>query len=957
LLGSIGAYFASWKEEKRKGRTMKLRHLLPISLLFAALVSHLPIFIKLSTASVGEIRTTFQSEQYGKIPLFFVKNEGQADSKVRFHESSGGHETFFTDEGVVFALPRPGERSLQGAPAWLEAGPERTPERSHLVRLTFLGMKHDVEISAEQAQPGKTNYFIGDDPEHWRTDIPTYRSVVYRNAYPGIDFRFYGNNQHLEYDIMVQTGADLGQVRLQYTGIDHLEITDKGDLNIQVASGLILTQRKPVAYQVIDGKRVNLEGTFCIKKEASGYTPSRASHAIGAGSPEAFTSYPSTASGEEHVFGFEVAAHDRRYPLVVDPILIYSGFLGGSGGDYGYALAVDASSNVTLTGYTFSHDFPAKEPFHGPYSGTSAKVFVTKLNAAGDALVYSTYLGGKGYDYGYGLAIDGTGNTYIAGYTNSTNFPKKNAFQKESGGGWDAFVTKLGPTGNTLIYSTYLGGSEDDGASAIAVDSAGNAYIAGRTLSSKFPLEKPFQSVFAGGESDAFVAKLNSAGNALIYSTYLGGNDRDGASAIAVDSSGSAYVAGTTLSANFLLENPFQNVKLGSQDAFLLKLSSAGDALIYSTYLGGTGLEEGRGLAIDASGSAYLTGTTRSVDFPVKNPVPGREHNAGSYDVFITKFSAGGNAILYSTYLGGTLADYGMGIAIDAAFNAYVTGYTASGDFPLEKAFESEHQSLYDGFVVKLNASGNEIIFSSYLGGSKDDYGRAIAVDSAGYAYVTGWTHSDDFPATPQALQPIKAGGWDAFISKINNTNFTPPVARFSASPKKGQAPLTVKFTNSSTGDIATWQWDFGDNQTSSKKSPAHVYVKAGIYTVSLTTSGPGGNSTKLQPTYITAYAQPSISVIAPNGGELWPPDSTQTIKWSYSGNPGSSVRIELLRNGLPVSTIKAANPIGKDGTGSCSWKIPSSRTPGENYKILLDTEKGSTDVSDGNFTIGRIGY
>ncbi len=934
---------------------MKVRYFLPISLLLAAVFTFMPAFTKPSKASGGEKKTTALSERYGKIPLFFVKNEGQMDSKVRFHESSGGRETFFTDDGVVFALMRPDEGWAHGPSALSGEGPGLPSGSSHLVRLTPLGMKHPAHLCAEEAQPGKANFFIGDDPTQWRTDIPTYRSLVYKDAYPGVDFKFYGNNQHLEYDIVVEPGADLSQVRLQYSGIDGLEITDEGNLAIHVAPGLTITQRSPVVYQVIDGARVERTGVFSITPEACGSKSSGFPCAADTGALEGLPAQASTTIAKDHVFGFKVAFYDQRYPLVIDPILIYSSYFGGTGADYGYALAVDSSGQVTLTGHTLSHDFPAKEPFHGPYTGTKAKVFVTKLNAAGDALVYSTYLGGNGYDFGYGVALDSSGNACITGYTDSTNFPRKNAFQKTRGGGWDAFVTKLGPGGNTLVYSTYLGGSEDEGGSAIAVDSGGNAYVTGRTASRNFPLASPFQSAFAGGESDAFVAKLNDTGKALVYSTYLGGNDRDGGSGIAVDASGQAYVAGTTRSADFLLENPFQNARLGSQDAFLLKLSPTGDALVYSTYLGGSDQEEGKGIAVDASGNAYLTGNTRSADFPVKNPVPGLEHAAGYYDAFVTKFSPGGNTLLYSTYLGGTGLDYGVGIAVDAFSNAYVTGHTASSDFPLEKAFVNEHRSFWDGFVVKLTAAGNQLIYSSYLGGSKDDYARGIAVDSDDYAYVTGWTHSDDFLVTSNALQPIKAGAWDAFITKINNTNFIPPVAGFSAKPQRGRAPLTVRFTDSSSGDITSRQWDFGDNQTSSKRNPTHTYLNPGIYTVSLNVSGPGGSSAKIRPAYITADAQPSVRVTTPNGGEIWPPGSTQTIQWTYTGNPGTLVRIELIRNGVPISTIKPANPIGEDGTGSCSWKIPSAREPGDNYRISLTSNEGSNDLSDGNFTIGQV--
>jgi len=414
---------------------MRVRYLLSSGVIFLTVIIFLLASSTLTRAYVSEGKTGNLNEQYGRIPLSFVRNQGQTDSKVRFYESSGGHETFFTDDGVVLAITPPDEELLQEPSAFLEREQKQPPENAHLVKLTPVGMMRSVQISAEEALPGKVNYFIGDDPEKWRADVPTFRSVVYREAYPGVDFKFYGNNQHLEYDIIVKPGGDPSQVRLQYTGVQRLEITDKGDLALQVTTDLALTQRAPVVYQVIDGKRVELAGKFSVKSFGhEAISPSTLSPEC-EGSPEAVRSNSSTEHGDAHIVGFEVASYDKRYPLVIDPILIYSSFLGGTASDYGYALAVDASHSVYLTGHTLSLDFPTEEPYHGPYKGAHSKVFITKLNAAGDALVYSTYLGGSGYDYGYGIALDSTGNAYVAGYTNSTNFPRKNAYQKVKGGG------------------------------------------------------------------------------------------------------------------------------------------------------------------------------------------------------------------------------------------------------------------------------------------------------------------------------------------------------------------------------------------------------------------------------------------------------------------------------------------------------------------------------------------
>lgn len=938
---------------------MKAGDLMFKKVLFVAAVLSILAFSGPAAAAVGGGKSACLSDQYGKRPLSFLKNQGQMNSRVKFYESSGGHETFFTEDGVVLTIPSAAQGPPQEAAALPDEGLQQPPVTVYSVELSPLGMQRSVHLAAEDMQTGKAHYFIGDDPEKWRTDIPTYRSVVYRDAYPGIDLKFYGNNQHLEYDIMVQPGGDLSQVKLRYSGVQRLEITESGDLSIQAAEGLTLIQKQPVAYQVIDGKRVELAGKLVIDRRAADAVEASPSPSRGEGSPENMRSNPSATNGSDHVFGFEVASYDKRYPLVVDPILIYSSYLGGAGGDYGYAIAVDASGSAYLTGFTLSQDFPTEAPFHGPYKNTNAKVFITKLNPAGDALVYSTYLGGSGNDYGYGIAVDATGSAYVAGYTNSTNFPRREAYQTARAGDYDAFVTKLGPSGNVLVYSTYLGGTAKDGASGIAVDGSGSAYIAGTTASLNFPLAKAFQLVFGGGASDAFVAKLDQTGKALIYSTYLGGQEVDGAYAIAVDSSSNAYVTGKTRSKNFLLENPYQSQILGLEDAFVLKLNQSGDApvaLVYATYLGGTGLDEGRGITVDASGSAYVTGATRSADFPVMNPISGEENNSGFYDVFVTRFTPSGNNTEFSTYLGGGGLDYGMGIAVDADANVYLSGHTNSSNFPLMSAFQTVHTGVWDGFVAKLNSANSTLIYSSYLGGSKDDYASAIAIDSANYAYVTGWTHSDDFPITPAARQPQKAGGWEAFVTKINNTNFIPPVAKFGATPRRGLAPLTVKFSNSSTGDITSRLWDFGDGQTSTVKRPVHVYTNPGFYNVSLTVSGPGGTSTKVHGNnYITADPPAIIKVTSPNGGEIWPTDSTQTITWSYGGNVGSTVRIELLMDGSAVSTISAGSLIGKEGAGSYTWKIPSSRVAKETYRITITTDKDITDMSDGDFSIIKL--
>ncbi len=411
--------------------------------------------------------------------------------------------------------------------------------------------------------------------------------------------------------------------------------------------------------------------------------------------------------------------------------------------------------------------------------------FVTKLNAAGSALVYSTYLGGSGDDYGSAIAVDSSGNTYVTGFTGSLNFPTVNPIQAVYGGGYsDAFVTKLNAAGNALVYSTYLGGNDTDQGNGIAVDSSGNAYVTGGTLSTNFPTTAGVFQGTSGGGYDAFVTKLNATGTSLVYSTYLGGSSSDRGSSIALDSSGNAYVTGSTISLNFPTANPFQascslspyGAYCNGGDAFVTKLNATGNALVYSTYLGGNNGAEGHRIALDSFGNAYVTGDTASTDFPT---TAGAFQTAfgGSIDAFVTKLDAAGSALVYSTYLGGSGVDQGFGIAVDSSGEAHVMGVTASTNFPTVNSLQLFNNTRLpdlaeDAFVTKLNAAGSALVYSTYLGGSGDDAGFGIAVDSYGNAYVTGFTDSANFP-TASPLQAANGGGYDAFVAKISPATST----------------------------------------------------------------------------------------------------------------------------------------------------------------------------------------
>ena len=400
------------------------------------------------------------------------------------------------------------------------------------------------------------------------------------------------------------------------------------------------------------------------------------------------------------------------------------------------------------------------------FGGGQQDAFVAKLDPSGTRLIYSTYVGGNGQDNATAIAVDAAGNAYITGFTDSTNFPVKNGFQETNRGDFNAFVVKLDATG-TLLSSTLFGGSASDYGSSIAVDAAGNIYTAGIASSPDLPMINALQSTHSG-LVDMFAAKFDPSGARLIYSTYLGGVGIEGASSVAVDNAGNLYLTGLTSSPNLRIVNALQSAHGGGLfDAFVAKLNSSGSEAIYSTYLGGGGEDRGLRIAVDSAGSAYVTGDTDSTNYPLANPA--QQTKGGSSDAFVSKLNPSGNQLVYSTYLGGSGIDSGAAIAVDRAGNAYLTGFTASTDFPSAGSLQQVFGGSYDGFISRLSSSGAALEFSTYFGGSGIDSGFGITTDATGNAYVMGVTESVNFPVA-NALQPANRGGTaDLFIAKISS--------------------------------------------------------------------------------------------------------------------------------------------------------------------------------------------
>lgn len=735
--------------------------------------SVLIVFLSLINATFAAANSDYTnktriSENYGKIPLQFEANQGQTDEQVKFLSRGKGYSVYLTSKEAVLVLTKnkkghdKADMVDAGKPADINDGMDNPEElKSAVIRMKLVDAAEESSATGLDELPGKVNYFIGSDPSKWHTNVSTYKKAQFKDVYQGIDLVYYGTNQRqLEYDFVIAPGADPKKIMLDFEGADKLEVDAEGNLVVSLPGGTEseggqVIFHKPFIYQEVDGMKEEIYGRYIVRDNLK--------------------------------VGFQIGAYDTTKHLIIDPVLVYSTYLGGSDWDYGRSIAVDAFGNAYVTGRTGA-GFPTVNAFQTPQLWTDT--FISKLTPDGSALVYSTYLGGNDSDYGSDIAVDETGNAYVTGATWSTDFPTINPFQATNRGRSDIFVAKLNPTGSKLVYSTYLGGSYDDGlqGGSLAIDGVGNAYVTGYTASRDFPTANPFQATYRGG-SDVFVAKLDTTGSELVYSTYLGGSSPEGFGyfphiGIAADSFGNACVTGFTSSADFPTINPLQATYSGNHDVFATKFNPSG-SVIYSTYLGGSKADYGHSVAADEAGNCYITGVTTSNNFPVANAFQEVLH--GGSDAFVTKLNPDGSAIVYSTYLGGSSIENsqsGGGIAVDTHGNAYVTGITNSVDFPIVDAFQEVLRGAYDVFVTKLNSAGTEIIYSTYLGGSGDEnylwYGHTwfrcgIAVDAYGNAYVSGSTTSIDFP-TKDAFQTNKQGSMDVFIAKISDgVTLSPP--------------------------------------------------------------------------------------------------------------------------------------------------------------------------------------
>jgi len=860
-------------------------------------------------------------ESYGRLPLSFEANTGQTDKHVKFLSRGHGYTLFLTADEAVLSLRRTpaskavGDKLVATKPDAFQA----SPQNSAVLRMKLVNANPHIVVSGGEEQEGKSNYFLGNDPKQWRTNVSNYSKVRYENAYPGVDLVYYGNQQQLEYDFVVAPGADPHAITLDVASdaadsriSKPLRISGDGDLLVPTEGGEVRF-KKPTIYQPAKNSDV---------------------HQLGADPSELDGSHPIDGRWvlqADNRVGFQLGAYDSSLPLIIDPVLSYSTYIGGTGTDGAFGVAIDSSGNCYVTGFTTSANFPTKNPFQSHLAG-GVDTFVLKLNRTGTGLVYSTYIGGSGTEYPFGIAVDSTGEAYELGNTGSANFPTTpGAYQTTCASCSnypDVFLTKLSSTGSALVYSTFIGGSGDDRAFGITLDSLNNAYFVGWTTSPDFPVTSgAFQTSNHGGISDVFVTEINAAGSDLVYSTYLGGSGQDVGFGIAVDAAGNTVATGYTYSTDFpVTAGAFQTSTTVNGAAWVTKLNPGGTAQVYSTFLGGTdGTSAGNSIKFDASDNAYVTGYTCATDFPTtagaaQTTFGGDCTNAGG-DAFVTKLNPTGTAPVFSSYLGGSGDDVGFSIGLDNSNNVYITGRSSSTNYPTTPgAFQSTMAGGYDTMFTILNPTGTKLLYSTYLGGSAVDVAFVMAVDKAGNAYIIGRTYSTNFPVTPGVLQSTLKGSTNAIVYKFSPGDQAWPMLLNFGGITVGQtsAPLTSTLTNSGTTDLTL-------------TSQTIVGTAASDYTVTGNTCGTtlsAGSSCAVTISFTPSTTGSRPAVLAFTDAAQ---NSPQNVSLSGSGSTSS---ITLTPASLAyavqlINTSSASQPATLTNTGTTSITITSITTTG----------------------------
>ena len=871
----------------------------------------------------AEADTSNHAQHFANLPLVFESNQGQSNPIVKFLTHGSGYGLFLTQNEAVLAL-------------------QHSAGQASTVRMSLEGANPNSQIAGTNPLLGKSNYLIGNDPAKWHRNVPQFAQVRYENVYPGIDLVYYGNQGRLEYDFKVAPGADPKQIALRFSEPEKVELTPGGALVLATTAGDVRLEA-PRVYQEIGEEQRPIAGRFIL-----------------------------LATNQ---VGFELGAYDRSRALIIDPVLTYSTYLGGSG-DEGCsaitlsvkpgcpAIAVDSAGNAYVAGPTTSPDFPIPSgttPFQASPRG-AADIFVTKLNSTGTALIFATYLGGTGADVSAGVAADSGFNVVVAGTTNSPDFPTNGtnaAFQPTPlSAGTHAFVSKLDSTGSNLVYSTYISGSNGgDNTTGLALDVRGRAYVTGTTTATNFPATSGAFQATPKAAHQFFMSKIDPTLTglaSLAYSTYLGGSVGPSGGVtmgggIAVDTSSTSpgvFVTGGTDFTDMPVLNASQGSSAGGIDAFVAKFiptNASGTELIYLTYLGGSGTDVGNGVAVDSGGSAYVTGSTDSTNFPAAGTGVFQPANAGgTNDAFLAKFNnpaSGAVALTYSTYLGGGGNDVGLAVAVDSLQGARVTGFTDSSNFHTQAPVQASLGGGVDAFAARIDTTATTATaaghYSTYLGGSGNDRGTGIAVDPQGASYIAGETASSNFP-THNPFQSGPSGSSDAFVSKLGaivNLSITAPAPTPATTGVGNQVSFTYTITNS--GDLTTGV-TFSDvlpsNATfvSASTSPGSCGTPTGspsTVTCSIGTLNAGATATVtvvLTPTVAGSLGNSGTVTVLGSGFTATASASATVSDFSISVAPASAT----VTAGTPATYTVTVTPVGAFPNSvslSCTSGLPAA--------------------------------
>lgn len=892
---------------------------------------------------------------------FFIENKGQWQEDVLFLSQTKGMDVWLTSNGIIYDFYQSTPVANQQTALLPDQRTSEYSRAGQVIRWEFNGERVESTAEGKGQKASYYNYFKGNNPSEWATNVRLYEEVMIENVFNEIDLHYYFEEGNIRYDYVVHPGADVSAINLSASGTDELYV-ENGDLMTRTRFGDV-AQGKLFAYQIING----------IKKEV----------------PCDFIVTGKTVT-------FAVGAYDKSRELIIDP-LIWSTFIGGALEETVNGMSADASNNIYLTGSMYSTNYPTTVGAYDITQNGGQDAYLTKLSANGNALIYSTFFGGSGIgvELGYSVTVDASGNAYVTGVVGSSDFPATVGAFDVSANGTDVFVTKFNSLGNGLVYSTFLGGNGQDYGLSITIDATLNAYVTGYTNSGNFPVTVGVYDANYTGNTltqDVFVTKLNATGSALIFSTYLGGNGSDYGNSIAVDASGNVYVTGSCSNAFPLFPATFgsyDDTQNGGDDVFVAKFNPTATALVFSTFIGGTTNDAGTSIAVDASNNIFVAGYAASVTFPVTIGAFDQSHNSGIRDAFILKLNAAGTSLIYSTFVGGSGDDRATSLAINSSGVAYFCGITTSTNFPTTVGSHDEvSNGGWDGYVAQLNATGSALVYSSFFGGTGNDFINAIRDDGNGGLLIAGGVTSSDLPTTIGSYdQTYNGGAYDIAVAKF----CTPPIVTASAN-----TPLCAGQTlNLSTSGGSTYSWSGPNGFTSSLQNPVLPNVNssnAGTYSVLVTTSG-GCSGTAI--VNVTIGAQP-VPVITSNGplcaGQTLNLTATGGVSYSWSGpngfnsalqNPsiantsvsatgtysvtvtGSSgctamATLSVTINTLPVITATSNSPVcegsvlnlSASGAASYSWSGPNTFSSAQQNPSVSNVTLSAT----GTYTVSGTG-